>query len=91
MAKIIPIDSIKKRKESPLTPLMIETLTLAFKKQHRNETIGQVELNGSFTVLVKRGMIDCKQFVLAGKHEVLWYVTKRGIQALREIDINLAC
>lgn len=91
MAKIFPIDALTNLSAYPLTPSMIKTLKLACEKQNKRETLSQVELNGSFIVLVKRGLIDCKQFKLESKQQVSWYVTKQGIQALKDVDSTLPC
>lgn len=91
MAKIIPIDTLTKETSYPLTPSMIKTLRLACEMQSNNEHLSQAALSGSFIVLVKRGLIDCKQNVLKEEDKVFWYVTKLGMRALQDVDAILAC
>lgn len=85
MAKIISINTINK-KLSPLTPLMINGLRQAMDRQIKNEILSQSNFKGSFVVLVKRGMIDCRQTILKGEKQVFWYVTNEGIRALNNAD-----
>lgn len=67
---------------------MAETLRIAYKKQSNHEPIGQSDLHGSFTALVKRGFIDSITIPVEGKKEVVWYVTKEGLEALDKIGLN---
>ncbi len=84
MARIISIESFAK--EKPLTLLMIKTLRAACEKQVKNEPFGQADLDGSFITLVKRSLIDAKTTLHEGHKEVIWYVTKKGINVLYKID-----
>ncbi len=90
MAKIISIQKFKKP-TLPLTHLMIKTLQLACKKQRLNIEFGQVDLDGSFTSLVKRELIDTKTHIVAGKRVPSWYVTKEGISTLRKLGFRNLC
>ncbi len=65
---------MERRRERPLSLLMIKTLRDAFKKQCNNEPIGQTDLKGSFTSLVNRGFIDVRNSIQGAKQK-LWYVT----------------
>ena len=88
MAKIIPINVFDKASSAPLTPSMIKTLTTACEMQNKHENFGQIDVDGSFTVLVKRGYIDRKKFTLKGVEETVWFVTKAGIKALKKAGID---
>ena len=81
MAKLIPLYP----KALPLSPLMIKALQKAHDMQSNNEPFGQVDLSGSFSGLLKRGLIDSKTIVAGGEMEVYWYVTPAGKFALRKL------
>jgi len=61
---------------------MMRTLEMARQKQINNEPIGKIDLNGSFTTLLKRGLIDSKIINVNGEKVVVWYVTNAGLNAL---------
>lgn len=90
MAKIISIQKFKKT-TVPLTQLMIKTLHLACKKQSLNIKFGQADLDGSFTTLVKRELIDTKTHIVAGKRVQVWYVTTEGINTLKKLGFKDLC
>ena len=50
---------------------MIKTLRAACKMQSNNEPFGQSGMDGSFTALVRRELIDTKITTVLGKQEVL--------------------
>ena len=89
MAKIISISKFSKKK--PLTPLMIKTLRAACKKQSNKERLGQIDLDGSFTALLKRELIDIKTITFKGKTQRSWYVTRMGIRTLSKMGFDESC
>ena len=78
MAKIIPLFE----KTSPLTPLMIKALRMAYEMQSNNEPFGQIDIHGSFAALLRRGFIDAKTIIVNEEILVSWYVTSAGKYAL---------
>ena len=78
MAKIIPLFA----ETSPLTPLMIKALRKAYEMQDKNEPFGQIDIDGSFSGLLRRGFIDAKTVIIKGEILVSWYVTGPGKYAL---------
>ena len=70
---------------------MIQTLRAACKKQNNHERISQIDLDGSFIALLKRGLIDVTTIPVKGKREILWYVTRQGIDSLSELGFNEPC
>ena len=84
MAKIIPLFE----KTSPLTPLMIKALRMAYEKQIKNEPFGQVDIEGSFSGLLRRGLIDAKTIIVNGEKLVHWYVTGAGKLALDKTNLT---
>ena len=70
---------------------MVKTLRAACKKQTNRERLGQVDLDGSFTSLLKRELIDVKTIIIKGKRETSWYVTRQGIKTLVSLGFNDPC
>jgi len=89
MTKIIHIT--KHIKQKPLTPLMIKTLRAACEKQSKHEPFGQKDLDGSFTALLQRELIDSKTIDNLGKKEVLWFVTISGMNTLTRLGFTDIC
>lgn len=79
MGKLIYLPSTAK---AVLSILMIKTLKSAYEKQKHNQPIGQIDLNGSFTTLVKRNLIAAKTSLVNNETVVIWYVTRAGIDAI---------
>ena len=71
-----------------LSPLMMKTLRAAYKKQNNHERLGQIDLDGSFTALLKRELIDVKTITIKGRREVSWYVTTQGMKTLVGLGFN---
>ena len=67
---------------------MLKTLRLAYKKQQRGEHIGQVDLDGSFTSLLKRGLIDLKTISSNRRKNKTWFVTREGEKALSKLGFD---
>ncbi len=61
---------------------MIKALRMAYEKQINNEPFGQIDIEGSFSGLLRRGFIDAKTIVVNGDKLVHWYVTGAGKRAL---------
>ena len=82
---------LRTTKKTALSPKMILTLREACKKQSNHLPIGQVDLDGSFTVLVKRGLIDVIKIPFKGENQVTWHVTKQGMMILRKLGYKEPC
>lgn len=61
---------------------MIKALKMAHEKEINNEPFGQVDIEGSFSGLLRRGFIDAKTIIVNGEKLVHWYVTVAGKHAL---------
>jgi hypothetical protein len=87
VAKIIPLfeETIQ------LTPLMIKALRTACQKQSNNETFGEIDIEGSFAGLLRRGFIDAKTVIFEGEKMVSWYVTRAGKFSLRKLGFDHNC
>jgi len=70
---------------------MLRTLEEACKKQCNGEPLGQIDLDGSFTALLKRGLIDARTRKFGSRKLITWYVTKDGIRTLKRMGSGVSC
>jgi hypothetical protein len=78
LAKIISLFE----KTPPLSPLMLTALRKAYEMQDRNEPFGQIDIDGSFFGLLRRGFIDARTIIVKGEILFSWFVTSAGKYAL---------
>jgi len=64
---------------------------LACRKQNANQTIGSVDIDGSFTSFVKPGLIIIENVTTRGKIFLQWKVTSEATELLKEPGINISC
>jgi hypothetical protein len=90
LTKIIPFAAAYfKRKESPpLTSKMIVALLNALEKQKKEIPFGSINVRGSFTSLITRGLIVGKELTINGHKEFLWQVTEDAIAMLENLGIE---
>lgn len=81
----------RKERKNSLSRVMIKTLELACRKQNTNQPIGPVDIDGSFTALVKRGLIVIENVKMRGKIFPQWKVTREAANLLKEPGINVSC
>jgi len=93
MTKVISINSLVgiKKKNLPLSNIMIKTLIAACGKQSKKEAFGPKDIKGSFIPLVNRGLINTAEKIIDGKTVITWYVTKSAIEILRNSGVNVTC
>ena len=84
LAKIIPLFE----KTSPLTPLMVKALRMAYEMECNNEPSGQIDIQGSFAGLLRRGLIDAKTVIVNEEKLASWYVTRAGKYALVKLGFS---
>jgi hypothetical protein len=87
----LPGRHFERRTQKPLTRLMIVALIEACEKQSKGLLFGPNSIHGSFTALIKRGLMVTKQVTLDNQKEATWQVTAEAIQMLRALGINLPC
>ena len=80
----------RKERKASLSTVMIKTLELACRKQNANQPIGPVDIDGSFTTLVKRGLIIIENVTIRGKIFPQWKVTSEAADLLKEPGINIS-
>ncbi len=85
MGKIIHLPQAAK---ATLSISMIKTLKAAYEKQKHNKPIGQSDLDGSFTTLVKRNLIAARTSLVNNETVVTWYLTRAAIDAITKPGIR---
>ena len=78
------------RKKPPLSSLMIDALLAACEKQKKRTPYGPSDIRGSFTSLIKRGLIIRKEVTIT-EHTASWQVTTEAIAMLEALGIVVAC
>ena len=92
--KIISID--KKYddidKQPVLSSLMVATLLVACEKQSKGISFGPRDIKGSFTALVRRGLIQVRNTKNTnGKEAANWQVSVEAIGILKAMGITVNC
>ena len=86
-----PRGHFQRKKQPPLTPLMISALLEACEKQTEGITFGPIDIKGSLTSLIKRGLIIRKEVTIDEHTKSLWQVTTEAIALLKAEGIEVAC
>lgn len=86
-----PKGHFKKEKQRPLTALMIETLLIACRKQHKGIPFGPQDIKGSIIALINRGLVTNHTINIKGKLKETWYVTSQAINMLSAVGIKVLC
>ena len=81
----------KGNKQLNLTPLMIETLLAACKKQHEKISFGPTDIKRSFAALISRGLIIREEVNIHENKGMQWQVTKQAISMLKSLGVIVAC
>ena len=93
MTKVISINTLAviKKKNVPLSNIMIKTLVSACNKQSKKEAFGPKDIKGSFIPLINRGLINTEQKIVNGKTIITWHVTKSAVETLKDLGITINC
>jgi hypothetical protein len=93
ITKIIPFprEYFQRKKQLPLSPLMISALLKACAKQKEGIPFGPGDMKGSFTSLITRGLIIRKDVIVPEHTESLWQVTTEAIKLLNTKGIKIPC
>ena len=76
----------ERKKQTPLSSLMIVALLAACKKQKKRTPFGPCDIRGSFTSLITRGLIIRNEATI-NELTSSWQVTTEAIAMLRAIGI----
>jgi hypothetical protein len=91
--KIIPFYGrhYKRNKYPPLTSKMIVALLASCEKQHAGIPYGPKDIKGSFTSLIRRGLVIRKKLTLNGKTDFYWRVNTTAIEMLMKLGLTVDC
>jgi hypothetical protein len=85
-----PRGHFQRKKQPPLSSLMIDALLRACKKQKEGTPFGPTDIKGSFTSLITRGLIVSKEITI-NEHTASWQVTTEAIAMLKAKGIEVPC
>jgi hypothetical protein len=86
-----PYGHFERKKQLPLSSLMIVALLAACPKQKEGIHFGPGDIKGSFTSLITRGLIIRKEVTTNYITESLWQVTTEAIAILNIMGIKVSC
>ena len=91
-SKVISINTnFIKNPQKPLSRLMIVALIEACDKQSRGLIFTPKNITGSFTSLVRRGLIAIKENITNGEPKTKWQVTSEAVEMLKAIGLDVPC
>ena len=67
---------------------MIVALIEACERQKQGLLFGPCDLKGSFTALIKRGLIISKKININGRPESSWHVTAEALEMLKVLGVK---
>lgn len=86
-----PSGHFMSNKQRPLTASMIRSLQLACSKQRHREAFGPSDIKGSFTSLIRRGLLKVRKGSFSATRRESWYVTDEAITMLKAVGIKVPC
>ena len=86
-----PAEHFQRKKQRPLSKLMIDKLLAACAKEREGLFFGPQDIKGSLTSLINRGLIIRIEITIKGNTESIWHVTHEAIEMLKALGINVAC
>ena len=86
-----PDEHFERKKQAPLSLLMIDTLVAACAKQKEKIIFGPSDIKGSFLALVTRGYIIRVNVMINHHTETLWQVTQEAVELLKGLGITVSC
>lgn len=92
-ALIIPFpeEHVQRKKQRPLSKLMITNLLTAYALERQGLFFGPQEIKGSMTSLINRGLIVRKEISVNGKSEAIWHVSYEAVEMLKALGIDVIC
>jgi hypothetical protein len=79
-----PDSHFLRKKQRPLSQLMIASLLILCSKQKNCIRFDSRDIKSSFTTLINRGFIVSKEITQDGEKELIWEVTEEAIQMLQK-------
>jgi hypothetical protein len=86
-----PAEHFQRKKQRPLSKLMIATLIAACAKEKAGLFFGPDDMKGSLTSLINRGLVIRVEITVNGQTESIWHVSYEAIEMLKALGINVEC
>ena len=86
-----PTEHVLRKRQSPLSKLMIDKLLAAYSLEKQNLFFGPQDIKGSLTSLINRGLIIRIQIPMNDKTESIWHVSYEAIEMLKALGIDVIC
>lgn len=84
-----PAEHFQRKKQRPLSGLMIAKLLDAHAKEKKGLFFGPRDIKGSLTSLISRGLIIRIEITNKGEIESIWHVTYEAIEMLKALGIDV--
>ena len=86
-----PAEHFQRKKQRPLSKLMITKLLAACEKERQGLFFGPQDIKGSLTSLISRGLIIRIEISANGQTESIWHVSNEAVEMLKALGIEVAC
>ena len=86
-----PAERIKRKRQRPLSKLMIAKLVAAYALEKQVLFFGPQDIKGSLTSLINRGLIERIEITVNDKTESIWHVSYEAIEMLKGLGIDAIC
>src|SRR6478672_3985880 len=86
-----PAEHFQRKKQRPLSKLMITKLLAACAKERAGIFYGPQDIKGSLTSLISRGLIIRIEITNKGQTESIWHVANEAIEMMKTQGINVVC
>ena len=86
-----PAEHFQRKKQRPLSKLMIAKLLDACAKEKKGLFFGPSDIKGSLTSLISRGLIIRIEITIKDQTESIWHVTNEAIEMMKALDIDVEC
>jgi len=86
-----PAEHIKRKRQCPLSKLMITKLIAAYALERQGLFFGPQDIKGSLTSLINRGLIVRIEISMNDKTESIWHVSYEAIEMLKALGIDGIC
>jgi hypothetical protein len=86
-----PAEHFQRKKQRPLSKLMIAKLLAAWAKESEGLFFGPRDIKGSLMSLIARGLIIRIEITTSDQTESIWHVTNEAIEMLKALGIDVAC
>ena len=84
-----PVEFVQRKKQRPLSKLMIANLIAAYSLERQGLFFGPQDIKGSS--LINRGLIIRIEIPMNNKTQSIWHVSYQAIEMLKALGIDVIC